>query len=246
MPTNERLRAAVLRAGITVDALAREVGVDPKTCARWITSGRIPHTANAAKAAAALHADVSYLWPGNGQRQPSVHPDVVAVYPRRADAPLEAWRALFEQAQLEIGILVYAGLFLHELWPDFNTLLSGRAALGCRVRILIGDPRSDAVRSRGREEKYGDGIEARCRQALMHYAPLIGVTGIEVRQHGTTLYNSVYIGDTTMLVNTHRYGINAYATPVIHLRRSAESGLFDGHAESFEFVWKESRPTSRE
>ena len=35
--------------------------------------------------------------------------------------------------------------------------------------------------------------------------------GIEIRQHGTTLYNSVYRGDDIMIVNAHRYGINAYA-----------------------------------
>ena len=68
----------------------------------------------------------------------------------------------------------------------------------------------------------------------MHYLPLIGTDGIEIRQHGATLYNSAYIGDDIMIVNTHRYGINAYATPVLHLRRAAEGGLFDGYAESFE------------
>lgn len=31
----------------------------------------------------------------------------------------------------------------------------------------------------------------------MHYAPLDGTTGIEVRQHGTTLYNSIYMAMTS-------------------------------------------------
>jgi len=45
-----------------------------------------------------------------------------------------------------------------------------------------------------------------------------------------------------MIVNAHRYGINAYATPVLHLRRAAEGGLFDGYADSFEQVRRLSRP----
>lgn len=41
-----------------------------------------------------------------------------------------------------------------------------------------------------------------------------------------------------MVVNVHRFGINAHATPVLHMRRSAPGGLFDGYAESFEDVWR--------
>ena len=43
------------------------------------------------------------------------------------------------------------------------------------------------------------------------------------------------------IINAHRYGINAYATPVLHLRRAAEGGLFDGYADSFEQVRRLSR-----
>ena len=68
------------------------------------------------------------------------------------------------------------------------------------------------------------------------------VAGVSLHQHGTTLYNSVYIGDDLMIVNAHRFGINAYATPVLHLRRVDHGGMFDGYAESFEDVWRLSRP----
>ena len=48
-----------------------------------------------------------------------------------------------------------------------------------------------------------------------------------------------------MIVNAHRYGINAYATPVLHLRRAADGGLFDGYADSFEQARRLSRPICR-
>jgi hypothetical protein len=60
------------------------------------------------------------------------------------------------------------------------------------------------------------------------------------------LYNSIYLGDDWMVVNAHRYGINAYATPVLQLRRATEGGLFDGYAESFNHVWRLSRPAPKE
>jgi hypothetical protein len=65
------------------------------------------------------------------------------------------------------------------------------------VRILLGDAASPAVRKRGREEAFGHGIETRCRVALMHFKPLLGVDGIEIRHHETTLYNSIYRGMTS-------------------------------------------------
>jgi hypothetical protein len=55
------------------------------------------------------------------------------------------WQALFDQAENDIGILVYAAVFLHELWPDFNRRLRSRAEAGCRVRVLLGDPGSAAL-----------------------------------------------------------------------------------------------------
>lgn len=248
MALNERLRAAVLKSGLTLGELAEAAGVDPKTCERWVTKGRTPHRVNARRAAVALHEDMSYLWPDieQGLRRSGMHPELLAIYASRADAPLEIWRAIFEQAEREIGVLVYAAVFIHELWPDFESLLRAKAEAGCSVRVLLGDPGSAAVAMRGQEEKYGHGIASRCEQALMHYAPLIGFPGVEIHQHDTTLYNSIYRGDDHMVVNAHRFGINAYATPVLHLRRADDGGLFDGYAESFEDVWRLSRSAKRE
>jgi len=248
MASNERLRAAMLNAGLTIGELGEAAGVDPKTCERWVSQGRTPHRMNAKRAAVALREDISYLWPDieQGRRQHGMHPDLVAVYTSRADAPLGIWRALFEQATHEIGVLVYAAVFVHELWPDFNPLLRAKAKSGCRVRVLLGDPGCEAVARRGQEEKYGHGIASRCQQALMYYAPLIGFPGVEVHQHDTTLYNSIYRGDDHMVVNSHRFGINAYATPTLHLSRAAGGGLFDGYAESFEDVWRLSWPAKME
>ena len=248
MGQNERLRAALAKSQMTVSGLAASVGVDPKTCERWITMGRTPHPGNAAQTARLLGEEVSYLWPDleRGRDHPRMQADLIAIYAARAGAPLETWQAMFEQAERRIGILVYAAVFLHELWPDFNQLLHDKAGQGCRVTVLLGDPASEAVALRGREEKYGHGIETRCRQALMHYAPLTRTDGIEIRLHATTLYNSIYIGDEYMIVNAHRYGINAYATPVLHLHRETQGGLFDGYLESFEQVRQLSRPATEE
>ncbi|MEV7013924.1 helix-turn-helix domain-containing protein [Streptosporangium sp. NPDC051022] len=243
MPPNERLRSALLAAGISAQQLAEEVGVDPKTVERWVNTGRTPHPNIAHRAAVVLREDLAHLWPAieRGRRRSQGSGELVAAYPTRSSAPLDMWRILFERAERRVGILVYAANFLHESWPDFNDLLAAKARQGCRVRVLLGDADSPVIRGRGAEERFGHGIESRCRVALMHYRPLVTSAGVELRVHATTLYNSLFVGDDQMIVNAHVYGMNAYGAPVYHLRRMRDDGLFDTYATSFEAVWEQSR-----
>ena len=65
---------------------------------------------------------------------------------------------------------------------------------------------------------------------------------MEIRQHSTVLYNSIYRADDQLLVNTHVYGTPASHAPVLHLRQIAGGTLVGTYLESFERVWSESRP----
>ncbi|MFJ9854197.1 XRE family transcriptional regulator [Streptomyces sp. NPDC101150] len=230
--------------GWTHASLAAKVEVDPKSVERWVNLGRTPRRETAIRAAKAIGEDVFALWPK--LRQPraarAVSPELVGLYGQRADLPVSSFIDLFSQARRNIDVLVYAAVFLHEAYPRLNDLLRERAAEGCTVRIAVGDADSVSVQRRGQEEKFGDGIESRCRLAIMHYRPLVGAPGIELRTHGTTLYNSIYRADDQMLVNAHVWGANAYAAPVWHLRRNDAGGMFDGYAASFNAVWAAATP----
>ncbi|MBB4890932.1 hypothetical protein FHS38_007025 [Streptomyces netropsis] len=81
---------------------------------------------------------------------------------------------------------------------------------------------------------------------VMHYRPLVGVPGIDVRTHGTTLYNSLYRADDQVIVNAHVWGVNAYGAPVWHLRRNGDGGMFDTYASSFDAVWATANPVGEE
>ena len=61
--SNERLRAALLKKGLTPAQLAERVQVDTKTAERWI-GGREPYRKHRYAVAALLGLDESYLWPG--------------------------------------------------------------------------------------------------------------------------------------------------------------------------------------
>ncbi|MGW3563000.1 XRE family transcriptional regulator [Streptomyces sp. NPDC000941] len=241
---NERLRAAMAAGGWTYATLAAKVEVDPKSVERWVNLNRTPRRTTAMVAAETLGEDVHALWPALRQARAAraVSPELVALYEQRADIPVSAFVEMLTQARERIDVLVYAAVFLHEAYPRLNDLLRERAAEGCAVRIAVGDADSPNVQQRGQEEKFGHGIESRCRLALMHYRPLLDTPGIEVRTHGTTLYNSLYRADDQLMVNAHVWGVNAYGAPVWHLRRHSEGGMFDTYAQSFDAVWATATP----
>lgn len=230
--------------GWTHAALATATGVDPKSVERWVNLGRVPRRATALRAAETLGEDVHALWPALRQARAAraVSPELVALYDQRADLPVSVFVDLLATARERIDVLVYAAVFLHEAHPRLNDLLRERAAEGCAVRVAVGDADSPHIQRRGREERFGHGIESRCRLALMHYRPLADEPGIELRTHGTTLYNSIYRADDQALVNTHVWGVNAYGAPVWHLRRNGDGGIFDMYAASFSAVWETARP----
>ncbi|MEU9080804.1 helix-turn-helix transcriptional regulator [Streptomyces sp. NPDC048357] len=241
---NERLRAVMASGGWTHASLASVTGVDPKSVERWVNLGRTPRRATALKAAETLGEDIHALWPALRQARAAraVSPELVALYDQRADLPVSVFVDLLTAARERIDVLVYAAVFLHGAYPRLNALLRERAADGCAVRIAVGDADSENVQQRGQEEKFGHGIESRCHLALLHYRPLASVPGIELRTHGTTLYNSLYRADDQVLVNAHVWGVNAYGAPVWHLRRHDAGGLFDTYADSFKAVWETALP----
>lgn len=234
----------MLAGGWTHASLAAEVGIDPKSVERWVNLGRVPRRTTAVRAADVLREDVHALWPALRQARTAraVSAELVALYEQRADLPVSVFINLLSAARERIDILVYAAVFLHEAYPKLNDLLRDKAAAGCAVRVCLGDAESENVAARGREERYGHGIESRCRLALLHYRPLVGAPGVAMRTHGTTLYNSLHRVDDQVLVNAHMWGVNAYAAPVWHLRRAEGGLMFDGYAQSFDAVWETAEP----
>ena len=150
---NERLRAALLEHGITPAVIGGELGVDHKTVERWL-AGRLPYRKYRYALAARLGLDEVYLWPDALPREvvgAASEAEILAVYPHRWQAPADAWRRLFTAAEREIGILVYAGMFLAED-AGAKKILADKARAGVRVRVLLGDPGSPQVAERGADE----------------------------------------------------------------------------------------------
>src|SRR4051794_20741918 len=244
MVANERLRRAIVDAGLSPADVAAEVGTDAKTVERGIANGRVPHPRNRASAARILCVEELVLWPQLAERsaRAASGSEVLAVYPHRGAVPSEWWYELLASAREHVDVLVFAGLFLGDGRADFPAMLEGKARDGVAIRLLLGDPESQAVARRGTEERVGEALAGRIRLSITYLEPVLGAPGIELRLHDTTLYNSIFRFDEEMLVNMHVYGAQAAQSPVMHVRRIAGGRLFGHYGESFERVWRLARP----
>jgi transcriptional regulator with XRE-family HTH domain len=242
---NQRLRNALVSAGLSQADLAERVEVDPKSVERWITQDRLPHATTRARVAQVLGLDETYFWPsllGTAQIKNATNSELVQVWPMRGEVPGDVWRSLFAQAADQVDILVYSGGFLIEAY-NLVEVIRTKADAGTTIRILLGDPRCEAVRLRSRDEGLPSLVE-RCRSTREYLTPVTSLPGVHLRTHQTTLYASQYRFDESMLVNIHAYGSYAAQAPVLHLRRVPGGQLFDFYGRAFERVWATGEPVA--
>lgn len=245
---NQRLREAIVARGFTLATVAERVAVDPKTVERWIATDRVPHRTHRGAVASLVGIEETFLWPAvlDSDRARRHADELVNLYPNRGAVPPQVWDSLVDCATAAVDALVFAGLFLTDGGPQLSEALRKRAHAGVKVRVLLGDPESDAVAIRGGEEGIGEGLAARIRISASYLRETAATDGVELRWHATTLYNSIFRFDDTMLVNAHAFGFPASQNPVLHLRRTPTGRLFDHYLQSFDTVWATAIPQPEE
>jgi len=132
---NERLRSCITGARLTISDVAAQIGVDPKTVERWIVPGRVPHRSHRWATASLLGTDEGYLWPeiaDDRRIQAASAAELVTLYPNRGAVPGPLWRSLLDGAGDRIDVLVFAGLFLPDGYPEVAKLLAARPSKGSR------------------------------------------------------------------------------------------------------------------
>ena len=234
---NETLLRAMYAAGLGEEDIAAQLEVDPKTVRRWM-DGRLPFPKYRRLLARLLNSEEPAIWPEllslpGSRSRPA---ELAAVYPQRNAVSKQGWVELFRTAEREIDILDCNSLFLAED-QRLIQLLASKAHGGVAINLALGNPDGMQVALRGRAETIGE-----IRNALELYKPLLNRPGVNLRLHDAVLYNSMFRADDQLLVNQHVYGIPAGQTPVYHLRRVDDDGMFSFYMESFAEVWKASVP----
>ncbi len=242
--TNNPLRHAMTSARLTEEDLAERCGVDVKTVSRWLTDeGRMPHPRHRWAAADALGVDESVLWPDAIKNTVKTGPDreVISVYPYRSACPKSVWRSLITAAKANITLAGYTNYFLWLEHPNLAKVLRRKAEQGCRIRFLIGDPDSDVTRQREETEAVPLTVSTRIRITLAELDQLKDVPGIEARFGEEHIALSVFQFDDEMLVTPHLARLVGHDSPMLHLKRHQDDGLYDRFAYHVNELWSGGR-----
>jgi transcriptional regulator with XRE-family HTH domain len=241
---NIPLRRAMLDANLSDRGLAERCGVDVKTVARWLQDeARIPHLRHQWAAAEALGVDSSVLWPEAIRNTVKTGADreVLTVYPYRSACPKAVWRNLIGSARCEIVFAGYTNYFLWLEHPNLAEVLKDKAGQGCKIQFLVGDPESPVTRHREEVEDVPLTVSTRIRITLSEIDLLRGVPGIEARFGDEHIALSVFRFDSEMLVTPHLAKLVGHDSPMLHLRRCQDDGLFDRFAYHAAELWGDGR-----
>ncbi|MFE3503485.1 DUF5919 domain-containing protein [Kitasatospora sp. NPDC059160] len=172
--------------------------------------------------------------------------EVLAVYPHRSSCPRSVWAQLIAEARSEVFLAGYTNYFVWLEQPELLQTLRRKAESGCRIRFLLGDPDSDTTREREQIEDVTLTVSTRIRVTLESLAKLSSVEGVEARfsapQDGPNHVGlSVFRFDEHALVTPHLARTVGHDSPLMHLRRSGENGMFDRFAEHIEELWSRGR-----
>lgn len=247
---NTALRSAMADAKLSARQLALRVGVSGKTVERWIADAElIPHAQNREDACKALGVNEEMIWPKAIKDRVKTGGDreIVQTYPYRSACPSTVWGELIGKASNELFFAGYTNYFLWLEQPTFANTLRLKAQSGCRVRFLLGDPDSEITQHREEIEDVALTVSTRVRITLENLKKLGSVEGIETRFSATAdaanhVSLSVFRFDNQALVTPHLARLVGHDSPLLHLRKYSDGGMFDRFAEHAEELWSRGVP----
>ncbi|MET8677654.1 XRE family transcriptional regulator [Streptomyces sp. NPDC004647] len=237
-------------AGLSPRQLAVRLGVSGKTVERWIADeDLIPHARNREDASMALGVEAEMLWPKAVRDRLKTGGDreIVQSYPYRSACPSTVWGDLISDATDD---LLFGGFTSYFLWtqvPALPDVLRRKAASGCRVRFLLGDPDGAVTRQREEIEDVTLTVSTRIRMTLEQLAKMGEVEGLETRFSAPVdamnhVSLSVFSFDDEALVTPHLARLVGHDSPLLHLRRLGDRGMFSRFLEHAEELWSRSIP----
>ncbi len=199
----------------------------------------------------ALGVEAGMLWPKavRGRLKTGTDQEIIQSYPYRSACPSTLWGELIGASAEELFFGGYTSYFLWTQVPALPETLRRKAAQGCRVRFLLGDPEGPATRQREEIEDVALTVSARIRMTLQQLDRLGRIEGVETRfsspaDAANHVSLSVFRFDGEALVTPHLARLAGHDSPLLHLRRRGEGGMFARFAEHGEELWTRGVPVS--
>ncbi|MFD3488502.1 hypothetical protein [Streptomyces sp. NPDC058665] len=168
--------------------------------------------------------------------------EIVAAYPYRNACPTSVWARLIDGASTNITFAGYTNYFVWQEHPRLRERLTAKAASGCGVRFLVGDPDSEVTRRREAVEGVPLTVGTRIRITLDALSKIDGGAGVDARFSDDHIALSVFIFDDEMLVTPHLSSLLGHESPMLRLRRLGDDGLYDRFAGHVAALWEAGRP----
>ncbi|MCC3770793.1 XRE family transcriptional regulator [Streptomyces sp. UNOC14_S4] len=189
------------------------------------------------------------LWPKSVKDRIKTGTDreLVHSYPFRSACPSSVWGELIGGSSQDLFFAGYTNYFLWLDQPDFVGTLRRKAEQGCRVRFLLGDPDVDVTHQREQLEDVELTVSTRVRITLEHLRKLGAEQGVEARFSASEdavnhVSLSVFRFDDQLLVTPHLARLVGHDSPLLHLRRQGDGGMFSRFAEHAEELWGRGAP----
>ncbi|WP_424863263.1 XRE family transcriptional regulator [Streptomyces sp. MMS24-I29] len=173
--------------------------------------------------------------------------ELVHSYPYRSACPSTVWSELISDATTDLFFAGYTNYFLWTQVPAFPDTLRRKAASGCRVRFLLGDPDGEVTRQRESIEDVALTVSTRIRITLEHLDRLGPLEGLETRFSAPEdainhVSLSVFRFDADALVTPHLARLVGHDSPLLHLHKRGDDGMFDRFSEHGEELWNSAVP----
>ncbi|GAA2364667.1 XRE family transcriptional regulator [Streptomyces cuspidosporus] len=221
------------------------MGVSGKTVERWIADEElIPHARNRVDASEVLGVDAEMLWPKAVRDRLKTGGDreLVQSYAYRSACPSTVWADLIAGANDDLFFGGFTSYFLWTQVPALPETLRRKAQSGCRVRFLLGDPDGSVTRQREAIEDVALTVSSRIKMTLEQLAKIGQVQGLEARFSASAdamnhVSLSVFRFDDDALVTPHLARLVGHDSPLMHLRRHGDAGMFSRFVEHAEELW---------
>ncbi|GAX54731.1 DNA-binding protein [Streptomyces olivochromogenes] len=173
--------------------------------------------------------------------------EIVQSYPYRSAAPSTLWASLIEETEDDLFLSGYTNYFFWTQVPAFSALLRRKTKSGVRVRFLLGDPNGEVTRQREVIEDVALTVSTRIHMTLEELRRLGDLDGLEARFSAAEdavnhVSLSVFRFDDHSLVTPHLARLVGHDSPLMHLRRVKEGGMFDRFSEHAEELWSRAVP----
>ncbi|MGW0904122.1 XRE family transcriptional regulator [Streptomyces sp. NPDC002853] len=175
--------------------------------------------------------------------------EIVESFPYRSAAPSTLWASLIEESRNDLFLSGFTNYFFWTQVPAFSQVLRRKTKQGVRVRFLLGDPDGEVTRQREVIEDVALTVSTRIHMTLEELTRVGDLDGLEVHFSAPEdavnhVSLSVFRFDDQELVTPHLARLVGHDSPLMHLRRVKEGGMFDRFAEHAEELWSRSRPVS--